>query len=234
MVRGEISEAMALRDRERQRQKLLDELRRDTLRKIDFLVKKTVIEYHDVYHLVREFFMEFLERRYQFTINELRQEIKHVYIPATVRQSISRVLQELEAAEYATVHFPKAKLVAILLEFRGIVEQLVHVHTVKPSLWQRLMLIFGHDPVPEVLLADLPSKESQDPQRIKLYTIVEQCYLALNRRDLRKAKWLYESLIKEYEGLDEETKEEHYPVIHQTYLDLMNRAKMLGHKTHHA
>ncbi|MBR9703559.1 hypothetical protein GOV10_05955, partial [Candidatus Woesearchaeota archaeon] len=58
----------------------LGTLKQEVLRRASFFEHKAVIDYREVYHLIRRFFKEYLERDYEFTISELREEVKRTYI----------------------------------------------------------------------------------------------------------------------------------------------------------
>jgi hypothetical protein len=234
MARGEkdapssVAARVNLLLQERQRQARLADLRRTTLRKADFLLKKSTIEYRDVYMLVRDFFKEFLEKRYEFTIKELHAELKKVYVSHQTRPIVENVLQRLEAAEYATVHYTREDLVHILADFKEAVHQLVRVHTSGKSFLERLKSFLFKEPDHHDIIAELPVIEGNDADKVRIYTLIEKCYLALDNHQLYRAKVAYEVLIKEYDKLPADERTQHYPIIHQTYLDLMNRAKMIG------
>jgi hypothetical protein len=210
---------------ERERHQHLVALRRDTTRKIAFVRKKAVIEHHEVYQLIKEFFKEFLEKRYEFTITELRGELKRVYVSNQTRQLIGTILDRLEAAEYATVHYTREDLIAILKDFEEAINQLVRVHVTPKTWFTRIHQFFFPEPDPSTIISDLPVIEGQDATNIRIHTLIERCYVALDKHRLGKAKAAYEALLQEYERLDDEKKKEHFHLIEQTYYDLMHRAK---------
>lgn len=227
MAGGEdVKARMNLALQEKERQARLELLHKDITRKIDFLIKKSAVEHHDVYLLIKEFFREFLDRRYEFTVNELRAELKQVYISHVTRQHIGHVLSAIEAIEYTNVHYTRADLVKILEQLREVVTQLVHVHTHNATLFDRLRIAFGGKIEPEQLIAELPAIEGNDGATQRLYTLVEKCYIALDHHDLHRAKAAYQALLTEYNQLDNAQRAKHYHVLHQTYLDLASRAKM--------
>jgi len=229
MAKGEdVKARMNLMLQESQKRSRLEILRKDTMRKVDFIRRKTVIEYHDVYHVIRDFFKEFLERRYEFTMNELRGELKKVYISNQTRQQITPILDSLEAIEYATVHYAKADLVKILDEFSAIVEQLVHVHTNRKPLLERVRAFFMKESLePQTIIAELPVIEETDAYHVRIYTLVEKCYIALDRHNMHRAKLAYKALIEEYNLLDDIRKQQYYTLIEQTYKDILSRASMV-------
>lgn len=222
-----VKERMNLLLQEKQRQGRLQQLRRDTLRKIDFLKHKAIIEYHDVYCIVRDFFKEFLEKRYEFTMTELRVELRKVYISNATRQQITGIIDRLDAAEYATVHYTREDLIKVLDAFQDVVKQLVHIHTSSKSILEHIRAFIFKDPEPQTIIAELPVVEVPDAYHIRIYTLIEKCYVALDKHNLRRAKAAYDALLTEYSMLDEDRKAEYYEIIQQTYHDLLHRAKML-------
>jgi len=229
MPRGEeVRASMELLVKERAREKRLDLLRRDTVRKIDFLRHKIIIEYREVYQLIREFFKEFLEKRYEFTIGELRTELRSVYIPHHTRASIKQLLDNFEATEYATVHYARDDLIKLLDRFEEVVEQLVHTHTAKLSLWAKIIRAIRGDEDPSTIISEVPVNESNDANKIMILTLIEQCYIAMDKHNIKKAKSTYHKLLQAYETLDDMHKEELYATVQQTYRDLLAREKMLS------
>jgi hypothetical protein len=228
MTRGEeFRKALSLEEQEKDRRKHLEQLRTDTIRKIDFLDHKVVIDYHDVYRLIREFFKEFLGKRYEFTINELKTELRKVYISSTTRPLIEEILECLETGEYLTVHYKRPELQKLLVDFRKVVEQLIRTHTARKSFIDHLKSFFFKEPDPQSILSELPVIEGNDQHHKRLYILIERCYAALDQHNLHRAKASYEALLVEYNRLSERERAEYYPVVHQTYQDLVSRATML-------
>jgi hypothetical protein len=226
-VSEDVKARMDLLLQEKQRTERLEVLRRDTLRKIEFLQRRSVIEYREVYSIIKEFFKEFLERRYEFTITELRVELKKVYISNTTRQLINSVLDRLEASEYATVHYAKEELLKLLDDFKHVVEQLVRVHTEPKSWLEHIKSFLFKEPDVQTIIAELPAIETADAYHVRIYTLIEKCYIALDTHNLHRAKVAYDALLAEYATLDDDRKEQYYEIIQQTYHDLLSRAQML-------
>jgi len=85
---GEVSRAQELR-----------RLKTEITRKISFLEHKAVLDYREVYQLIREFFKGYLNQEYEFTITELREQMKKTYVPIAAREGIESLLSQIE--EYA-------------------------------------------------------------------------------------------------------------------------------------
>lgn len=229
MERGEgsIKERMNLLAQEAEKRKRLATLRSDTLRKIQFLRAKVTIDPHEVYTLIKGFFQEFLEQKYEFTIAELRTKLKSIYISTTTREALGAIFDRMHALEYADVQYPREELIKVLDAFAEVVRQLIRTHSQRKSLFARLRdLIFPGQPEPAVIIAELPAITDNSPRHVRIATLVEKCYIALDRHNLRRAKAAYHALIEEYEQLDRHGKEAHYYLIEQTYQDILNRSKM--------
>jgi hypothetical protein len=126
--------------------------------------------------------------------------------------------------EYASVHYSKEQLQQMLTILRQVVDELVKIHTGKRSLIERLRLLFN--PEPELIVSDLPATVSSSKEEMQLHVMVEKCYIALDQQKLGHAKTAYHDLLKHYETFDDDHKKQFYPLVHQTYTDLMHRAKM--------
>ncbi len=227
MKEGElVKDRMNLLIQEKTKREHLVVLRRDTLRRIEYIRKKAVIEHKEVYYTIRDFFKEFLEQRYEFTTTELRAELKKVYISSATRQQINDILDTLQAIEYANVHYEKTDLLKILNAFETIVTQLVRTHINTKSIWTHLTSFFIKEEDPATILADLPVVEQNDEYHIRIEVLVERCYIALEKHQIHRAKVAYKKLLEEYAILDETRKKQHYHLLEQTYHDIINRAKM--------
>ncbi|MDD9952904.1 MAG: hypothetical protein OXR66_01045 [Candidatus Woesearchaeota archaeon] len=222
---GELQDRMRLLTEEKSRRKRLVQLRNETIKKAAFLHKKNVIETHDVYQLIRSFFKGFLGKEYEFTINELREELKHVYITHATRGHINEILKALEGLEYADVQLQHEQLVALLELFTVTVKELVRMHTAKANFFTKLKAFFTReDLTPDVIIAELPVIEDDNALHVRMHTLVEKCYAALERHNARRAKAAYEALLNEYADLETSDREHFYQLIEQTYRDLQHRS----------
>lgn len=222
-MRGEIKERMDLLAQETEKRKHLAQLRRETLRKIEFLKRKATINAKEVYDLIKDFFKGFLGKDYEFTIGELQKELKNVYISGSTRELINQILEAMRAIEYRNVNYGHEQLTVLLEALEEAVKQLVRSHARKKGFMQKVRSLLFKDEEPEVIIAELPATEDNTAENIRVHTLMERCYLALEKHNLRKAKAAYNALIREYESLPHEEKEQFYPLIDQTYRDMLNR-----------
>ena len=213
----------ALRE-EQERRKRLVILRRDALRRTEYLRTKIVIDPHDVYALVKEFFKEFTGKRYEFTIPELREELRHTYLNHRIRQDVHTLLEALHRLEYANVTFTREQLTTMLDLFRTVVQEAVHAQVRPRSFLARVRdFLWQGEEEPDTVVAELPATEAPDPERIMFAALAERCYAALDRRDRRRARAAYRALLAAYHRLPAEHQRAQYALVDQTYHDLLNR-----------
>jgi hypothetical protein len=213
--------------REKERQQHLASVHKDTLRKIAFLKKKTVIEARDVYTLVQEFFKEFLEKHQEFTMTELRKELREVYISNSTRQTIAKILDRLGTMEYTTVHYSREDLCQLLDDVQHVIDQLIAVHAARNSVFGRIKSMFFKPADAQTIITELPFVEQTDADGLRLYILIEKCYAHLDKHQLHKAKAAYEDLLAEYSRLESAKQAQYFPLLEQTYSDLLNRAAMM-------
>ncbi len=225
---GELKDRISLLAQEQERRRRLAKLKRDANRKAEFLRKKAIIETHDVYNIIRWFFQEFLEKRYQFTITELKKELREVYISSSTRKMLDLILEKISSIEYANVHYKHDELVELLDVFKQVVNQLVRTHTKKKGVltWLKHLFINEED-TPDVIISELPVIESTDAMNIRMNILVEKCYVALDQHSLKKAKTSYNALLQEYGTLEDDLKQKFFPLVDQTYQDILNRSAMI-------
>ena len=192
----------------------------EILRKVSFLEHKAVIDYKEVYTIIRYFFKKYLGRSYEFTIRELRSELQKIYVPANVREDVFTLLDTIEHMEYATVHYTREELIDILKKFRHVVEELVRTLTQKQSFMTKIKAFIFKEEEDPIIIAELPRIEDTNKEYIHTNVLLERLYSFINKKHERKARRQYQELLTYYDGIDEHYKQEFYPLIDQAYHDL--------------
>ena len=67
------------------------QLREETLVTIQALTEQGIYDDKDLYYLVKNFFRRYLELSYEFTIEELRTELKKIYLGETTRKHLTDI-----------------------------------------------------------------------------------------------------------------------------------------------
>lgn len=206
---------------EKSRGTRLGTLKQEVLRKASFFEHKAVIDYRDLYHLIRHFFKEYLERDYEFTISELREEVKRTYIPISIRDDVFSLLDTIEKMEYETVKYPRIELVNILVKFRKVVEELVKTHKRRHGFWSKVRGFLLKEEEEPILLSELPVIETSDEPHIHINLLLEKIYIFFAQKKIAKAKKQYAELIEYYNQVPEDLKREYFPIIDETYNKLI-------------
>jgi hypothetical protein len=100
-------------------------LRDATKKRIAYLLSKRTIQDLDVYRLVKDFFKEYLHENYEFTFNELAEELKKTYIEKDIKESLYRLLEDFSTIEYKDEEISEEVLRNTLVIFSKLVDQLL-------------------------------------------------------------------------------------------------------------
>ena len=75
-------------------------LKKTYLDKIDYFITRNPINQDELYSLIRKFFGEYLKLDYEFTYEELSQELNKVFIKPNIKEHIDDFLIRLSETEY--------------------------------------------------------------------------------------------------------------------------------------
>lgn len=203
---GEVSRAQELR-----------RLKTEITRKISFLEHKAVLDYREVYQLIRDFFKGYLNQDYEFTITELREQMKKTYIPIAARDGIESLLMQIEDMEYASTQYSRESLEKTLKDFRALVENLVKVMTRKKTFWERARSFLFKEEEEVIIISDLPVIEDDSAAGTHIRILLERLYLFLSKKKLTAAKKQYLELLEYYDDAPQEIREEFYPLLNEAY-----------------
>jgi len=206
---GEVSRAQQLR-----------RLKAEITRKISFLEHKAVLDYREVYQLIREFFKGYLNQDYEFTITELREQMKKTYVPIAAREGIENLLIQIEEMEYANTQYSRESLEKTLKDFRALVENLVKVMTRKKTFWEKIKEFVFKEEEEVIIISDLPVIEDESAASTHIRILLERLYLFLSKKKLTAAKKQYLELLEYYDDAPQEVREEFYPLLNEAYSKL--------------
>lgn len=147
-------------------------IKQNYLRKLKVFLNEKSLEEKDVYNLIRNFFKEFLEINYEFTNEELKQEIKHIYFDNELKEKISDLFDELSEIEYFSKSLSQDKLVQLLQDFKLILSQIKTRGTIiKPKSF----LIQIRQSLKETILShkDLIFNKKTNNNQDNIYNIVD-------------------------------------------------------------
>ncbi len=203
---GEVSRTQQLR-----------KLKTEITRKISFLKHKAVLDYREVYQLIREFFKGYLDQDYEFTITELREQMKKTYIPITAREGIEKLLLQIEEMEYTNSQYSRESLEKILNEFQEVVNTLVKVMMREKTVWEKIKSFIIKEEEEVIIISDLPVIENDTATGTHIRILLERLYLFLSKRKMIAAKKQYLELLDYYEDAPQDIRKEFYPLINEAY-----------------
>ena len=100
-------------------------LKEVTQKKIAYLLSKHTIKDVEVYSLIKEFFKEYLSTNYEFTFDELAEELKKTYIEKHVKEALFKLLKDFSTIEYKDEDIPQEVLRNVLMTLSKLVEKLI-------------------------------------------------------------------------------------------------------------
>jgi hypothetical protein len=96
-----------------------------TSKKINYLLSKPFIKEKETYNIIKEFFREYLQQDYEFTYEELIEELRKIYVERSLKNRLMNFLQKISVIEYKDEEIPQESLKQMLKEFDYLVKNLV-------------------------------------------------------------------------------------------------------------
>ena len=107
------------------------------LKRTNYLASKQIIKDQEIYNLIKDFFKEFLHIDYEFTREELAEELKKVYLDKNSRQKIDALFEKVFKIQYSDENLSEKELRLILSDFDKLLRMLLPTHK-KKSMFQKL------------------------------------------------------------------------------------------------
>ncbi|MBC8494723.1 hypothetical protein H8D36_01055 [archaeon] len=203
-------------------------IRRNILRDVKYLMSKGLISEEEVYYLVKGFLKNYLKLNYEFTKDELFEELKNIYLPYNIRTDFFKFIDHIFLFEYSHAHYSDEELKSFLNEFRSYVDYLLTPSHEKKETGAKILLrkwskrFFAKKlVVKEVVKEKTPlSLQSLTPvmaNHIELNSLIEKVYYSLYNSDIDGASSLYKQAMTIYEGLSSEEKVIYYEPIITVY-----------------
>ncbi len=223
-------------------------LRELAFKRAHYLLSKHRLAEREVYDFVREFFKEYLDIRYEFTLDELLTELNRVYLEAALKERIRAFIGSLRFIEYTDTQLGHEALKAQVAQFLDLVKILVPPRQPARHPWHRRLhrWLTRRGVVEEVESFVLQSpKESQvfpteeaalkqldrdrDARRAgaaahatpKIEALLTRAAQDLSTRRFDEARAAYAELAAHYETLDEDAKTLYYDQVHFLFEELM-------------
>lgn len=112
------------------------------IEEIDYKLNKPSIEYQDAYSLVRGFFSELLKLDYEFTYEELSEELNKIFLKSSLKKDIDDFLYDLSESEYSFEKSPdQSQGKEMLTRLKTLIISVINEEEIeehKPSFFERL------------------------------------------------------------------------------------------------
>lgn len=233
--------------RKKKRPDRLELVKNNTLKKIEafrkhFSKKSRDDNFIQFFHIVRLFFAELFKIKYEFTYEELSNELERRRIDKNLKEKILFFLKKLSVVEYSDERLSESELKKLLNEFLKLFERLTfNEQKVKETMIGKI-LRFLRIKKPIIKKKEAGKKQNASLALIlarlsklkisfgksKLEQVHDMLIKALdmlNNNEIQKSKQLYVKIKKKYNQLNIEGKKEVYDDILLLYKELVSANK---------
>jgi hypothetical protein len=113
------------------------------IKRIEYYSNKNSVNDVDLYYLIKDFFREFLDLKYEFSLDELISELDKIYLDAEQREQTFKFIHKVKIIEYHDSSFSEIKIRGFILEFLEIAKSLIkNTDYEHKNFWTRLKSSF--------------------------------------------------------------------------------------------
>ena len=172
----------------------LKSLKTKTEQQIKYLYDKVTLTEEEIYIVTKDFFSALLELEYQFSHEELLDELKKTYIDTQVKEQVQKFIKNIGRIEYnSNITFELEELKKFLEELQGIVDKLITEETKQNSKGFSLF-----------------SKQKEE-------TIGELIEKVKTEREPKLAKQHYQEALKKYNRLNQQEQQLYFERLQEAY-----------------
>jgi hypothetical protein len=199
-------------------------LKRAVEHKINVISEKAFISEKEVYELIRGFFKKYINIDYEFTSEELLKEMKKIYLPNALQEKVKSILERISEIEHVSRTFTKPELIAILNDFKTVVDEIIVVHYDSKGFAKKLgdALHLGFSKKHETVLDEATLLNENERIVVKMNVLLDNAR-RLAEKDSSEAKKSYLELMNLYNSLDDQKKMAYYKPVSELYALLKNK-----------
>jgi hypothetical protein len=113
------------------------------IKKADYYCSRDIVTDVDLYYLVKDFFREFLDLKYEFSFEELLGEIDRTYMETKYREKAVEFIRQIEAIEYSNASFRDEEIKALMKDFALLARLLMKLaEPPRENFWGKFGSIF--------------------------------------------------------------------------------------------
>jgi hypothetical protein len=137
------------------------------IKKADYYSAKNSVTDVDLYYIVKDFFKEFLDLKYEFSFDELVTELDKIYMEAAQRETVSNFILKIKLIEYDDRSFDELEIKSFIKEFSDIAKMLIkNLGLTKETFWSKLMSVFAGKEKASANQASDSEKTSENTENI--------------------------------------------------------------------
>ncbi len=194
--------------KESEQQKSLLAIRAETESKIRLAKSKRHLDQKEVYDITKTFFRELLQLKYEFTHEELIEELQKIYLDKNHHEKIKTFIKKIGMMEYTNKTYSDDELNEMLDEMTAIITILIRHHS-KKTILHKIMTALGI-----YRLKRTPSTKDTTEAKEELFRLLR---IVEDETDIEKAKHIYSKSLEQYNHLTKEEKEKYYQDLMKTY-----------------
>ena len=227
------------KDKETIREKALKEINSLSKRIKEKELDAQASEFYDI---LRKFFAKIFKIKYQFTYEELRDELEKKKLDNRFQTRIDKFINKLTHIEYSNVTLTNERLKELITELKYLVKQLTIIEKPeKKKVAKKLDSLKSRITKKANIFKKLKLKKVSKPNKIikDINLLLKEGNESLKNRDTKKAGIIYKKIYELYRQLSLKDKDKIYNKISKVYkkkepiYDLLNNAysALLYHKT---
>lgn len=195
-------------------------LKKAANKKIEHLRSKAYISDKEVYDLVRSFFKKHLTIDYEFTHEELMNELKKIYLSPDLQEKVRDLFEDVSKIEHTSKDFTREELEKILKDFEEVVDGLIVSHYQQDKSFFRKIKDWIHKIFSgkhkKLLEVDESVLAENQTNLVKMNMLLDNAK-RWSEADPEKAKEAYQEIMAIYNTLDAKKKKAYYQPVQELY-----------------
>jgi hypothetical protein len=183
-------------------------LKKTYLDKINYHLTRNPINQEELYPIVRHFFGEYLKLDYEFTYEELSQELNKVFIRPKVKEHIDNFLIRLSESEYLEEDsLGSVEINAFLSELADIIMNIISEE--QAAIQEEDSLIHR--------MLKMKHKETKVIDLAGVSALIDELNFHITSGNLDSSKRLYVDVLKTYDGMPKDDKKKLHESMNEVY-----------------
>ena len=183
-------------------------IRNEIEAKIKHALSKHHINQKEVYTITKEFFKEYLDLEYEFTHEELLEELQKIYLDKEHQKIISSFVTTIGLLEYTDKTFSQEELQLLFTQLQEIITLLIKHHSTT-SWFDKVLLKIGINKQTQTSI-----EEEQLEKQQELFKLLRKVD---DENNIEKAKELYSESLEYYNSLPKKDQKKYYDQLMNTY-----------------